>query len=64
MDTLKANIKHALNCIGKDAIDALLPEVLAAKKHLVNGDAALTLVAICNSICALQFYPILIGFDE
>ena len=40
MDTLKANIKHALNCIGKDAIDALLPEVLAAKKHLVNGDAA------------------------
>ena len=40
MDTLKANIKHALNCIGKDAIDTLLPEVLAAKKHLVNGDAA------------------------
>ena len=40
MDTLKANIKHALNCIGKDAIDALLPEVLAAKKHLANGDAA------------------------
>ena len=40
MDTLKLNIKHALNCIGKDAIDALLPEVIAAKKHLVNGDAA------------------------
>ena len=40
MDTLKLNIKHALNCIGKDAINALLPEVIAAKKHLVNGDAA------------------------
>ena len=40
MDTLKVNIKHALNCIERSAIDALFPEVLAAKEHLINGDAA------------------------
>lgn len=40
MDTLNVNIKHALGCIEKNAIDTLLPEVLAAKKHLVDGDAA------------------------
>ena len=40
MDTLNVNIKHALDYIDKSAIDALLPEVLAAKKHLVDGDAA------------------------
>lgn len=40
MDALKVNINHALNCIEKDAIDALLPEVLAAQKHLIDGDAA------------------------
>ena len=40
MDALKVNINHALNCIEKDAIDALLPEVLAAHKHLIDGDAA------------------------
>ena len=40
MDALKVNINHALNCIEKDAIDALLPEVLSAQKHLIDGDAA------------------------
>ena len=40
MDTLHVNIKHALNCIERNAIESLLPDVLAAKNHLVNGDAA------------------------
>ena len=40
MDTLHVNIKHALNCIERTAIESLLPDVLAAKNHLVNGDAA------------------------
>ena len=40
MDTLHVNINHALNCIERNAIESLLPDVLAAKNHLVNGDAA------------------------
>ena len=40
MDTLKVNISHAANKVGKAEVDALLPEVLAAREHLVKGDAA------------------------
>lgn len=40
MNTLKVNVEHALNYVSKDAVEQLLPEVLAAKKHLLQGDAA------------------------
>ena len=40
MDTIKVNVEHVLNYIERGAIDALLPEVLAAKEHLLKGDAA------------------------
>lgn len=40
MDTLKVSVKHTENYLSKNEIDALLPEVLEAKKHLLNGDAA------------------------
>ena len=40
MDTLKVSVKHAKNYVSQNEIDALMPEVCAAKKHLLNGDAA------------------------
>lgn len=40
MNALKVNVEHALNYVSKDAVEQLLPEVLAAKKHLLQGDAA------------------------
>lgn len=40
MDTLKVNVEHVFNYMKKGDIDALLPEVLAAREHLVKGDAA------------------------
>ena len=40
MNALKVNVEHALNYVSKDAVEQLLPEVLTAKKHLLQGDAA------------------------
>lgn len=40
MDTLKVNISHVYNHVSQAEVDTLLPEVLAARKHLVAGDAA------------------------
>ena len=40
MDVLKVDVRHAENHVTRNEIDALLPEVLAAKRHLVDGDAA------------------------
>ncbi len=40
MEQLKINISNALNLVNRNEIDALLPEILSAKKHLLNGDAA------------------------
>ena len=40
MDTLKVNVGHVFDFIKKGDIDALLPEVLVAREHLVKGDAA------------------------
>ena len=40
MNTLKVNVEHALNHVSRGDLEALLPEVLAAKKHLLDGDAA------------------------
>ena len=40
METIKVNIEHTQAHTAKDEINALLPEILAAKKHLLAGDAA------------------------
>ena len=40
METIKVNIEHTQAHTAKDEINALLPEILAAKKHLLTGDAA------------------------
>jgi glucose-6-phosphate isomerase len=40
MKTLSVNVEHTLNYVTKDDVAALLPEVLAAREHLVKGDAA------------------------
>ena len=40
MGTIKVNVGHAVGHVTRNEIDALLPEVLKAKKHLINGDAA------------------------
>ena len=40
MDTLKVNVGHVFDYMKNDEIKALLPEVLAAKEHLVKGDSA------------------------
>ena len=40
MEALKVNVEHVLNYVSTDEISALLPEVLAAKEHLLKGDAA------------------------
>ena len=40
METIKVNIKHAFNRVSERDIEALLPEVLEAKRHLLEGDAA------------------------
>ena len=40
METIKVNIEHTQAHAAKDEINALLPEMLAAKKHLLAGDAA------------------------
>jgi glucose-6-phosphate isomerase len=40
METLNVRVKHAANHVTRNEIDALLPEVREAKKHLLNGDAA------------------------
>ena len=40
MAKINVKISDALNKIGRESVDALLPEVLAAKEHLLKGDAA------------------------
>ena len=40
MEQLKINIDNALNLVTRSEVEALLPEVLAAKGHLLKGDAA------------------------
>ncbi len=40
MDALNINIEHALAYVLRAEVDALLPEVVAAKRHLLAGDAA------------------------
>ena len=40
METIKVNFERTQAVATKDEIEALLPEVLAAKKHLLAGDAA------------------------
>lgn len=40
MGTIKVNIERTQTIAAKDEIKALLPEILAAKKHLLAGDAA------------------------
>lgn len=40
METISINIEHVLNKLTRAEIDALLPEILEAKKHLLAGDAA------------------------
>lgn len=40
MNTLKVNIEHTLNRVSEKEMAALLPDVLKAKKHLLDGDAA------------------------
>ena len=40
MDALNINIEHALAYVSRAEVDALLPEVVAAKRHLLAGDAA------------------------
>jgi len=40
MDTLKVNIKHAESHASRQDLATLLSEVLAAKEHLLKGDAA------------------------
>lgn len=40
MDTLKVNVGHVFDYMKNDEIKALLPEVLAAREHLVKGDSA------------------------
>ena len=39
METIKINVGHAENHVSRNEIDALLPEVLRAKEHLLHGDA-------------------------
>ena len=39
MEQLKINIENALNQVSRSEVEALLPEVLAAKQHLLNADA-------------------------
>lgn len=39
METIKINVGHAENHVSRNEIDALLPEVLEAKEHLLLGDA-------------------------
>ena len=41
MAKINVKISDALNKIGRESVDALLPEVLAAKEHLLKGDAAI-----------------------
>lgn len=40
METIKVNIERTQTIAAKDEIGALLPEILAAKNHLLTGDAA------------------------
>ena len=40
METIKVNIERTQTVAAKDEIGALLPEILAAKNHLLTGDAA------------------------
>ena len=40
MDALNINIEHALAYVSRAEVDALLPEVVTAKRHLLAGDAA------------------------
>ena len=40
METLHINIEYALNKLTRADIEAVLPEVLVAKEHLLKGDAA------------------------
>ncbi len=40
MEHIEVNVKHVFGHVSKNEIDALLPEVLDAKHHLLKGDAA------------------------
>lgn len=40
MEHLKINIDNALGLVNRAEVEAMLPEVLAAKQHLLKGDAA------------------------
>ena len=40
MDTLKVNVEHTLNYVTRNEVEGLLSEVLAARDHLLKGDAA------------------------
>ena len=40
MDTLNINIEHAYSHVTRAEVESLLPEVVAAKRHLMAGDAA------------------------
>ena len=40
MDTIKVKVDHVLGHTNRGAIEAMLPEIMAAKRHLLNGDAA------------------------
>lgn len=40
MDHIEVNVKHVFGHVSKNEIDTLLPEVLKAKRHLLDGDAA------------------------
>ncbi len=40
MDHIEVNVKHVFGHVSKNEIDALLQEVLEAKRHLLKGDAA------------------------
>ena len=40
MKTLNVNVEHVLDQISTDELNAMLPEVLEAKQHLLRGDAA------------------------
>lgn len=40
MEHIEVNVKHVFGHVSKNEIDALLPEVLEAKRHMLKGDAA------------------------
>lgn len=40
MNTLKVNVEHVLNHLSKEDLQRMLPDVVAAREHLLKGDAA------------------------